>query len=109
MNNFNFLPRESDDSINRSSILEDLKSFTQDLKQLNGKIKTDLTVFDSGAIMLDVFCQNRTFILVYSPTTGFGVDEVKEDDGFDLSYKFYAKDINTAKEKLKELIIDPSS
>jgi hypothetical protein len=104
MSNFDIESEISDKDFNGAKILEKIKIFARELEQLNGDTKTDLVSFDSGAIMLDIFCQSRMFVLAYSPRNGFGIDEIKDDDGFELGYKFHAENFDTAKEKIKELL-----
>jgi hypothetical protein len=87
-------------------IFEDLKSFAIEIESLCKDTRTDLASFPSGAIMLDVFCKDRFFVLVYSPSAGFGVDEVTNDDSLGTSYKFHLPTLDMAKAKLKLLMKD---
>jgi hypothetical protein len=66
--------------------------------------RTQLEIFDSGSIMLDIYWQNRLFVLAYSPKDGFFVDEVLDDDYFGMGYQFHANDFNQAIGEIDRLI-----
>jgi hypothetical protein len=66
---------------------------------------TQVTEFDSGGVMLDVRCSNgRTFVLTFSPSLGYGVDEVSARDGLGNDYRFVYSTFHPAAVKLHELI-----
>ena len=50
-------------------------------------VESKLTRFPTGAAMLDVRANGRTFVMAYSPKDGFGVDEVQADEGLGTGYR----------------------
>ena len=104
MNNPNIPSGKFGSELQKLNILEGIQSFARELELLDKNTKTDVASFSSGAIMLDVFCQDRMFALVYSPTAGFGVDEIQEEDSLGISYKFHLNNLDSAKKKLKQLM-----
>ena len=67
--------------------------------------RVELTRFPSGGAMLDVVRCERLYVLEYAPTRGgFGVDEVRDDEGFLTSYAFASEDFEPAAERLWELV-----
>lgn len=66
---------------------------------------TSVTGFPSGGAMLDVRRDDgRTFVMAYTPVRGFGVDEIRADEGFVTSYRFTYVDFDPAAERLRQLI-----
>lgn len=58
-----------------------------------------------SAAMLDVHCNGRLFVLAYSPSMGFGVDEFEEEViGLGSSYRYSFETIDAARDKLLELV-----
>jgi hypothetical protein len=81
------------------------------LTGLAGEIRTsvtgadvDFTVFPSGSAMLYVRLAGRLYVLEYSPTRGFGVDEVRDGEGFTLAYRFTSQDVEAAADELNSLL-----
>lgn len=64
----------------------------------------DVESFPSGAEMVDVRWSDRLFVCAFSPTHGFGIDEVHENEGLDSSYRHAARDGEEALAKLFELM-----
>ena len=64
----------------------------------------DLTEFASSSVMLDVRRGSRTFVMAYSPQTGFGVDELGPGDGFLTGYRHSFSDFEAAASRLRELV-----
>ncbi len=82
-----------------------IQEFTKQLKAIyspDSNIETDY--FPSGSIMINVHRHDRFFVLAYSPKQGFGVDEVKEDDGFDSGYSFITQNSEQAFKQLMKII-----
>lgn len=65
---------------------------------------TELDIFPSGAIMLDVRYQDKLFVIDYAPDRGFEVDEVTEEDGFNTGYNFITQDVDEAIIELNRLM-----
>jgi len=63
-----------------------------------------LETFSSGSALLVVGKGGRLFVLTYSPSGGFGVDEVLEGEAFDSGYRFVSKDVDAAVEELHRLL-----
>jgi hypothetical protein len=66
--------------------------------------KVEVEIFPSNAMMLDIFYQDKLFVIAYSPSSGFGVDEIKEGEGFITSYNFYTDEIDLAEQQIYKLI-----
>jgi lactoylglutathione lyase len=67
--------------------------------------KAELTGFPGGGAMLDVRrVDNRSFVMAFTPSHGFGVDEVREDDGFVTGYRFAFSEFAPAADQLRELL-----
>jgi hypothetical protein len=54
--------------------------------------------------MLDVRRAGHLYVLSYSPTRGFGVDEVSDGEGFQIGYRFAYDEFEPAAERLWELV-----
>ena len=67
-------------------------------------VQVNLHRFPSGAATLDVVRDERLYVLDYSPTRRFGVDEVKDGEGFLISYGFTSEDYEPAAKRLWELV-----
>jgi predicted enzyme related to lactoylglutathione lyase len=67
----------------------------------------EVTVFPSGGAMLDVHRRDRLFVMSYAPAQGFGVDEVRDGEGFVPSYRFSFEQFEPAAEKLVEFLAEP--
>lgn len=82
-----------------------LADLARQLALLSSDVQTELATFPSGAAMLDVRYQGRLFVLAYSPTDGFGVDEVEEDIvGLGTWFRHNYDGFTAAKEKLLALL-----
>jgi lactoylglutathione lyase len=68
-------------------------------------IGAELTTFPSGSAMLDVRRAGRAFVMAYTPTHGFGVDEVHAGDGFLTGYRFVFADFEAAARQLRTLAL----
>lgn len=53
--------------------------------------------------MLDVVRQGRLYVMAYSPSSGFGVDEVRSSEGFLTSYEYVTSNFDSAAAKLRTL------
>ncbi len=84
---------------------QELFRFTMNLLESKG-IHHESTMFDSGAIMIDVW-HNGKFYVIQFDTDGFiGFSEVNENIGFDCNpdEKFY--DSTKYKHKLNSIIVN---
>lgn len=87
--------------------LESMTELADELKKASPAIRTELQTLPSGSVLLDVFVDHRFFVIHYIPSyLMYGVDEVKDDDGFGSHYRFGFKDLASARAKLRELMID---
>jgi hypothetical protein len=66
--------------------------------------QTELETFASGSAMLDVQRDERLFVFAYSPSSGFGVDQVSESEGFNTGYRFTSNDFQSAARELYRLL-----
>lgn len=81
-----------------------IKGLSQQIAAEMPDAVTQVTAFPSQAVMLDVRCNGRAFVMAYSPNQGFGVDEVPTEDGLDSSYRHEFRDFEPAANRLRELI-----
>lgn len=86
-----------------SNLAQRMASYSERLATEIGA-ETKVTAFPSGAVMLDVRRNGRGFVMAYSTTHGFGVDEILPDDGFVTGYRFASPDFDSAAEELKQLV-----
>jgi hypothetical protein len=92
------------DSSAESTILSQISALAKQIELSFSGAKIDLEFYSSGAAMLDIHCNNRLFVLAYSPNNGFGVDEVKDEDFFGMGFSFSTNHFNVAAEQLNKLI-----
>ena len=64
----------------------------------------ELDVLPSGVIFLHVWRNGRLFVMYYGTAGRFGVDEVLEDEAFDMGYRHLFDDFDSASAKLLELL-----
>jgi hypothetical protein len=89
-------------SPDRNSALEALAA---NLRQRHEDISTEISVFPSGAVFLDVRRGDRAWVLAYSPTHDqFGVDELGDHDGFTTSYMYTTNELEAAAQILIEFV-----
>ncbi len=92
------------------TLTEQLTQLASEIDASNARARSELTLFPSGGAMLDVHREDgRVFVLSFSPLHGFGVDEVRADDGFIASYSFTFSEFEPAGHKLQELVFDAAS
>src|SRR5258708_2303064 len=85
-------------------MLSQMSKLTQRVAELPGT-RTELTTFPSGAVMLDVWREDRLFVMAYTPTwKGFGVDEVLDGEGLLEEYDFFSHDFTPAAERLWQIV-----
>jgi len=83
------------------------------MRQLAQRLETDLiglhtalTEFPSGGAMLDLrSADGRAFVMAYSPSEGFGVDELQPDDGFGTGYEYVADEFEKAEQRIHQLLL----
>ncbi len=86
-----------------NTLAKRMASFSDQLTTEIGA-ETQVTVFPSGGAMLDVRRHGRGFVMAYSPTHGFGVDEISPNDGFVTGYRFACQNFESAAEQLRQLV-----
>lgn len=88
-----------------TEIASSLEALAAGLASEVPEAKVELTRFPSGGAMMDVRRNDcRAFVLAYSPSHGFAVDEIHAEDGFVNGYRFAFAELNPAAEKLRELV-----
>lgn len=87
-----------------NSIVQRLSSLADEIRRSVSGADVEFTAFPSGGAMLDVRFTGRLYVLEYSPTRGFGVDEVQDGEGFTLGYRFTSGDVESAAEELSNLL-----
>ncbi|MBD2297655.1 hypothetical protein H6G80_06980 [Nostoc sp. FACHB-87] len=95
---------DSGDQASESTILDKISVLAKQIKLSFPGAITTLEIFSSCSAMLDIRLNNKLFVLDYSPTNGFGIDEVREEDAFNTGYRFNTKDFYIATEELNKLI-----
>jgi hypothetical protein len=92
------------DQATDSTILEKISALAKQIELSFPGAITTLEIFPSCCVMLDIHLNNKLFVMAYSPTHGFGIDEVGEEDGFGIGYRFNTRDFYVAIEELNKLI-----
>jgi len=82
----------------------EIESLVPRIKASFPGVITEVEHFPSGAAMLDVRWRGRLFVLAYSSNGGFGVDEVKDNEGMEMGYRFRSADYPEAAEELFRLL-----
>jgi hypothetical protein len=85
-------------------MIDELTPFIRHVKQALPGASTTITPFASGGLLLDVRVGERSFVMAYSPTNGFGVDEIMGGEGFESGYKYHSSDFTGAAELLLRLL-----
>lgn len=86
-----------------SSVVENIGQLAERLREAATDAVVEFTAFPSGSAMLDVRRQGRLFVMAFSPSQGFGVDEVRDGEGLHNAYQFVFSDFRPAADKLWEL------
>jgi hypothetical protein len=88
------------------TITEQIQQLVSTLPNGDSSIRTELTTFPSGAVMLDVHARGRLFVLAWSPSWNrFGVDDREDDEvGLDTSFRYGFDDLPAAWAKLLDLL-----
>ena len=82
-----------------------MEALAADLRRRLDGVSTELSVFPSGAVFLDVRRSDRAWVLTYSPTHDqFGVDELGDQDGFTTSYRYTTDKLAKAAQILTGLV-----
>lgn len=92
------------------SITEQVRCLAEELEGSFAEVRCEITAFDSGAAMLEVRNrEGRCYLLSYSVTHGFGVDEVLATDEWGTGYAFTSFDFASAAAHLRQLVTKGSS
>lgn len=69
-------------------------------------VQTQVQKFPSGGAMLDVRrADGRMFVMSYSPTHGFGVDQPRPEDGFTTDFRFTCTEFEKAADQIRGLVV----
>jgi hypothetical protein len=86
-------------------LLENVRALALDVERMFPGAVTDVQPFPSGAVMLDIRQGGRLFVLAYIPSSGwFGVDEVRDGDGFGDQYRFGSQSLDDAAKEVRRLL-----
>lgn len=85
----------------------EMERLRQDLVAEQSGLDATLTTFPSGSAMLDMRRNGRAFVMAYTPSFGFGVDELHPDDGIVNAYPFIFEDFESAARQLRALTMPP--
>jgi hypothetical protein len=66
----------------------------------------ELERFPSGAWLLDMRLEERFFVASFSPSDGYGFDEVKDGDGLTSNFTHAASGLDELVEGLSKLVRD---
>ena len=88
-----------------NSVADQMRQLAQRLEVDLTGVRAGLTEFPSGGAMLDVrSADGRAFVMAYSPSAGFGVDEVRAVDGFGTGYEFVVREFEKAAQHIQQLL-----
>lgn len=79
-------------------------SLQESLRSVYPAAEFTLKRYPDAGWMLDVRLGERFFVVDFSPTRGFGFDEIEVDEGLDSSFSRAASDFNDLVEKLVVLM-----
>ena len=85
---------------------DEMQLLGEQLAEEFAEVESTLTRFPTGAAMLDVRAGGQTFVMAYSPRSGFGVDEVRVDEGLGTGYRLTFADLSNAASELGRLLRD---
>lgn len=71
--------------------------------------RVKLSMFPSGELMLDVWRNDRVFVMACLASGRIGVDEILEDEGFNMGYHYVFNDFESASAKLLQLVAAASA
>jgi len=92
-----------------TTAIDQMRGLMGELGQGQDGIDFQLTLFPSGSAMLDLRKSGRAFVMAYSPTAGFSVDELGPDEGLSNHYAFNASDFSSAADHLRSLTVSQTS
>lgn len=81
-----------------------LEPLCRRLHHLHPSARVEPDYFASGAAMLDVVMGGRVFVMECDPDRGFGVDEVRADEGFNTAYRHRYASFEEAERQLLLLL-----
>ncbi len=81
-----------------------IRALADQIRTAAADAEVDITAFPSGSVTIDVRRGGRLFVLSYSPTHHFGVDEVRDGEGFQIGYRFTSETLEPAAARLEELV-----
>ena len=85
-----------------------MRQLAHQLEADQAEVRVELTEFTSGGAMLDVrSADDRAFVMAYSPTAGFGIDELRPNEGFGTGYRFVEHEFERASEQFQRLLSHP--
>ena len=83
----------------------DMRTFASELTHCGSPYEVEFSPLPSGLAYLHVRVRGRCFVMAYYPRhNGIGVDEVLDDEGFEMGYKYWFTDFESAKAKLTSLL-----
>ncbi len=85
-------------------MLQQIRVLRDEIERTYPGAEAHIEGFASGAATLDVRWRTRVFVLAYSPSRGFGVDELQEGEGFETGYRFASPDFEGAAAELHRLL-----
>lgn len=83
-----------------SATANSIKNLADQIRATFPGATTDVEDFPSGAAVLDVRWRGRALVLVFTPSGGFGVDELGSEEGFETGYAFSSEDFTSASEEM---------
>ncbi len=86
-------------------IVHRMQEFAAELTTWSTPLRVDYSPAPSGLTYLHVNHGGRCFVMAYYPKeNGIGVDEVLEDEGFEMGYRHWFEEFEPAKEKFLSLL-----
>ena len=86
-------------------ITSQMEAFAVELRSHKLPLRVKFNPLPTGVAFLHVGLGRRSFVTAYYPKeTGIGVDEVLEDEGFEMGYRHWFEEFEPAKEKFLSLL-----
>ncbi len=86
------------------TIPENIAGLATRLTESLSGTRTEVSASPLGGAMLDVWCGERLFVLSFTPTRQFEVDEVRDGEGFVLDHAFHSEQFEAAANHLWNLV-----
>jgi hypothetical protein len=86
-----------------------MRKFVQELRDKFPSFKISYSSMKKNRSMVDIRTNGRLFVWIYDPKLGYGVDEVKDGEGFESGYKYVYQTFLASRNRLIEMVATSAS